>query len=148
MRCTQAASETLATMSTTTDQPSHGRALRNGEFASLLGYPATKAAKRLVDHVYARVAADQREHAATQANENKLRNAVGAFLADLLVAHAGTRPRYWVYRAVTPRAYTGAPVGYDVFVKRLVPALERLGLVERRGSVAQYIEGFDSNESA
>jgi hypothetical protein len=132
----------------TADQPPDGRALRNGEFASLLGYPATNAAKRLVDDVYARVAADQCKHAATQANENKLRNAVGAFVADLLVAHAGTRPRYWVWRTMSPRGYTGAPVGYDVFVKRLVPALERLGLVERRGSVAQYIEGFDSNESA
>jgi hypothetical protein len=135
-------------MNTAIDQSSQGRALRNGEFASLLGYAATKAAKRLVDDVYARVAADQREHAKTQANENKLRNAVGAFVADLLGSHAGTRPRYWVWRPMSPRTYTGGPVGYDVFVKRLVPALERLGLLERRGSVAQYIEGFGgSNES-
>ena len=60
------------TMSTISDQPSDGRALRNGEFASPLGYPATKAAKRLVNDVYARVAADQREHTKTKANENKL----------------------------------------------------------------------------
>jgi hypothetical protein len=103
-----------------------------------------------VDDVYARVAADQRQHATTQANENKLRKATGAFLADLLMAHAGPRPRHWVYRAMSPRSFTGASVGYDVFVKRLVPALERLRLLERRGSVAQYIEGFngDDNESS
>src|SRR4051794_12334261 len=102
-------------MSTSSNQSSDGQALRNAELASLLGYPATKAAKRLVDDVYARVAADQREHAKTRANENKLRKAVGAFLADLLVAHAGSRPRCWVYRVMAPSGYTGAPVGYEVF---------------------------------
>jgi hypothetical protein len=124
---------------TITDEP---RALRNAAFASLLGYPATKAAKRLVDDVYARVAADQREHAQTAANENKLRNAVGAFLADLLVAHSGKRPAHWVYRSMSPRNFTGASVGHSVFVERMVPTLERLGLVRRQKSVAHYGTGF------
>jgi hypothetical protein len=125
-----------------TDQASDGRALRKAVFASLLGYPATKAAKRLVDDVYARMTADQREHAQTQANENKLRKAVGAFLADLLVAHSGKRPAHWVYRSMSPRNFTGASVGHSVFVERVVPTLERLGLVRRQKSVAHYGTGF------
>ena len=133
-------------MSNSINQPSDGRALRNAAFASLLGYPLTKSAKRLVNEVYARVAADQRKHAIRQANENKLRNAVGAFLADLLVAHSGRRPRHWVYRPMSPRAYTGAPVGHTVFVERLVPALERLGLVKRQAAVDHYIEGINSDK--
>jgi hypothetical protein len=122
----------------TNANPSDGRALRNAQFASLLGYPATKAAKRLVNDVYARVAADQRGHAKTQANENKLRNAVAAFLADLLAAHSGARPRLWVHRTMSPRGFTGAPVGYDVF-----DYIERFYNPKRRHSTIGYLSPME-----
>ncbi len=86
-------------------------ALRNATFATLSGHAVTKEAKGLLADVYARVVADQLEHEKTNRNPRKLRSAVDAFLADLLIAQSGDEPREWVYRAMNPRGFTGALVG-------------------------------------
>ena len=97
-----------------TSQPN---ALRNATFATLSGHAVTKEAKRVLADVCARVVADQLEHEATNCNPRKLRSAVDAFLADLLIAQSGDEPREWVYRAMSPRGFTGALVSYRVFLK-------------------------------
>jgi hypothetical protein len=121
-------------------------ALRNATQATLLGHAATKEAKSLLADVYGRVVEDQHKHEATRPNVRKLRAAVNAFLADLLVAQSGDRPREWVYRALNPRGFTGVPVGYRVFLK-VVESLKRLKLIEQVGGVNQYVQGFDSEGS-
>jgi uncharacterized protein YecT (DUF1311 family) len=123
---------------------SRAHALRNATQATLLGHAATKEAKSLLAYVYGRVVEDLHKHEATRPNARKLRSAVDAFLADLLVAQSGDRPREWVYRAMNPRGFTGVPVGYRVFLK-VVESLKRLKLIEQVGGVNQYVQGFDGD---
>jgi hypothetical protein len=121
-----------------TSQPN---ALRNATFATLSGHAVTKEAKGLLADVYARVVADQLEHEETNRNPRKLRSAVDAFLADLLIAQSGDEPREWVYRAMNPRGFTGALVGYRVFLK-VVASSSRLELIQHAGGVDHYTQGF------
>jgi hypothetical protein len=121
---------------------SQARALRNATQATLLGHAVTKEAKGLLADVCERVVKDQRKHEPTKPNAAKMRGAVDAFLADLLVAQSGDRPREWVYRAMNQRGFTGMPVGYRVFQK-VVASLKRLKLVEQVGGVAHFVSGFE-----
>jgi hypothetical protein len=124
---------------------SHAGALRNAIQATLLGHAVTKEAKGLLADVFARVAQDQLKHEPTKSNAAKMRAAVDAFLADLLVAQSGDRPREWVYRALNQRGFTGLPVGYRVFLKVLA-SLKRLNLVEQVGGVAHFVSGFEDGD--
>ncbi len=119
-------------------------ALRNATFATLSGHAVTKEAKGLLADVYARVVADQLEHEKTNRNPRKLRSAVDAFLADLLIAQSGDEPREWVYRAMNPRGFTGALVGYRVFLK-VVASFSRLELIQHAGGVDHYTQGFSES---
>jgi hypothetical protein len=119
--------------------------LRNATFASLEGSAITPAAKKLVGALYTRVVAQVTLHEAetngTKTNRAKLKKAIEAFLADLLMAQTGKQPKQWVYRALKPAGFTGGPVGYRVFMP-LRQALIELGLVEHRPGVDQWTSGF------
>jgi hypothetical protein len=88
------------------------------------------------------VTLDESKPRAVKTNRKKLRAATEAFLADLLTAHSGKHPRRWVYRAMTARGFTDAPVGYRVFLP-LQGALRALGLIEHRPGAAQWVQGFN-----
>ena len=111
--------------------------LRNAAFASLEGSAITPAAKKLVDalnvRVVAQVTLNEAETRAPKANRTKLKKAVEAFLADLLMAQIGKEPKRWVYRALKPERFTGAPVGYRVFMPLQQALIEsRLGRTQSR----------------
>jgi hypothetical protein len=131
-----------------TDQ-TPGQILRNATFASLEGSAITPAARKLVDtlnvRVVAQVTLNEAETNGTKTNRAKLKKAIEAFLADLLMAQIGKEPKRWVYRALKPERFTGAPVGYRVFMP-LQQALRELGLVEYRPGVDQWVSGFGEGD--
>ena len=123
--------------------------MRNAAFASLEGRTLTPEAKKLVaeinTRVVARITLDESKPGAVKTNRKMLKAATEAFVADLLTAQSGKRPRRWVYRAMTARGFTGAPVGYRVF-RPLQDALRAIGLIEHRPGVSHWVQGF--NDSA
>jgi hypothetical protein len=125
-----------------------GGVLRNAAFASLDGRALTPEAKKLVaeinTRVVARVTLDESKPGGVKTNRKMLKAATEAFLADLLTAHSGKRPRRWVYRAMTARGFTGAPVGYRVF-RPLQDALRAIGLIEHQPGVSHWIQGFNDD---
>jgi hypothetical protein len=125
-----------------------GDILRNATFASLDGRALTPEAKKLVaeinTRVVARVTLDECKPGGVKTNRKMLKAATEAFVADLLTAHSGKNPRRWVYRAMTARGFTGAPVGYRVF-RPLQGALRTIGLIEHQPSVSQWIQGFNDD---
>jgi hypothetical protein len=127
-----------------------GEVLRGASFATLEGSAITPAAKKLIDtlneRVIAQVALHEAEPNATKTNRVKLKKAVEAFVADLLMAQTGKQPKRWVYRALKPQGFTGAPVGYRVFMP-LQRALRELGLVEHMPGVDQWTSGFDDGDA-
>jgi hypothetical protein len=127
-----------------------GDVLRNAAFATLEGTALTPAARKLVDDINTRVVgqliiAEARNPNSPKANRAKLKKAVEAFLADLLMAHTGKHPKRWVYRALRPEGFTGGTVGYKTF-KPLQQALRDLGLVEHTPGVDQWSAGFGDGE--
>jgi hypothetical protein len=68
-----------------------------------------------------------------------VQEAVGAFLADLLVAQSEERPSDWVHRSLHAKGFSGGPVGYRVF-SRVLDALKGLGLVEHVSGVAKFTD--------
>lgn len=103
--------------------------------ASLRAHPISEEAEALVSALAATVD----EHAlATGARKNKrdntsdkLKYAVGAFLADLLRAYGRDEPdpNPWVYRSMHAKSFTGAKVSFRTF-SQLVDGLKRLALLE------------------
>jgi hypothetical protein len=114
------------------------QALRDASFASLQGSAKSKAAQALVKDACARVAAYESKGGTRQYKAGLAVNeAVGAFLADLLVAQSGERPSPWVHRSLHAKRFSGGPVGYKVF-KRVLDALKGLGLVEHTEGFAEF----------
>jgi hypothetical protein len=121
--------------STDTADDTRAQALRDARFASLQGCPKSKAATALVEAVFNQVAAYENEHATYQHKPGSpVHAAVGAFLADLLVAQSETSPSPWVHRALHAQGFTGGPIGHRGFTRSLA-ALKGLRLVE-------HAEGF------
>jgi hypothetical protein len=133
------------------NEPLSAVVLRNASFASLEGSALTPAARKLVNALNERVVAQITEYEldkdTPKTNRGKLRNAVEAFLADLLMAHTGKQPKRWVYRALRPEGFTGGSVGYRVFMP-LQQALRDLDLVEHRPGVDQWTSGFGERDAA
>lgn len=107
--------------------------LEKAQFAALSRAPATPEAKALVDAVASRLESLEGEIEARQRQRGKaadrFRQAVGAFLADLLMAPGGGTFGGLVHRANDPDAFTGEAVGYRQFAA-VRQGLERLELVE------------------
>src|SRR5258708_33523431 len=126
------------TMKHAVNQKPPGEVLRGASFASLEGSAITPAAKKLVDVLHERVVAQvtlqEAETSTKKTNRAKLKKAVEAFLADLLMAQIGKEPKRWVYRALNPERFAGAPLGYRVFMP-LQRALTASGLVYYRAGV-------------
>lgn len=121
-------------------ETSNGAELRDATFASLEGYACTEAAQALIEAVNEQVLyqlASLEAAGGTKTNRKKLRQAIGAFLTDLLLADGK-----WVYRSLKKDGFTGAAVGARVFLP-LQQALSELGLVEYQGGVSQWFGGFD-----
>ena len=137
------------TMKHAVNEKPPGEVLRGASFASLEGSAITPAAKKLVDvlneRVVAQVTLQEAETSTKKTNRAKLKKAVEAFLADLLMAQIGKEPKRWVYRALKPERFTGAPVGYRVFMP-LQEALRELGLVEHSPGVVQWTSGFGQGD--
>jgi hypothetical protein len=139
------------TMKHATNEQLSAEVLRSASFASLEGSAITPAAKKLVGALYTRVVAQvtlhEAETNAKKTNRTKLKKAVEAFLADLLMAQIGKEPKRWVYRALKPSGFTGATVGYRVFMP-LQRALNDLGFVEHRRGVDQWTSGFGEDDTS
>jgi hypothetical protein len=126
---------------TTTDTIDDTRpeALRGAAYASLQGSAKSKAANALVETVFAQVAFYETKHSTFARKPGPLvHEAIGAFLADLLVAQSDDKPSEWVFRALHAKGFSGGPVGYKVF-KRVLDALKGLGLVEHAEGFPEYI---------
>jgi hypothetical protein len=128
-------------------EPSEGDILRNAAFASLEGRALTPQAKKLVAEINTRVVGqltlDESKPGAVKTNRKMLKAATEAFVADLLTAHSGKRPRRWVYRAMTARGFTGAPVGFLARAYCLDTMLHRLN---RRKTTTMYPGRFNENQ--
>jgi hypothetical protein len=95
-------------------------------------------AKALVGAACAQVAAYESEHGTYQHKPGPAVNAaIGAFLADLLVARSDEKPSEWVHRSLHAKGFSGGPVGHRVFVRAL-DALKSLGLVEHVVGVTEF----------
>lgn len=110
--------------------------LEKAQFATLSRAPATPEAMALVDAVTARLEGlegqlDARKRQRGSAR-SRFRQAVGAFLADLLTAPAAGSFGGLVYRANDPGAFSGEVVGYRQF-KAAREGLVALDLVEDFG---------------
>ena len=108
--------------------------LEKAQFAALARAPATPEAKALVEAVASRLESLEGELEARQRQRGKaahrFRQAVGAFLADLLMAPGGNIFGGLVHRANDPDAFTGEAVGYRQF------AAVRQGLLLARYCIA------------
>jgi hypothetical protein len=113
--------------------------LQDATYASLQGSAKSKAAQALVGAVFAQVAAYESAHRTQQHKPGAaVQEAIGAFLADLLVAQSDEKPSLWVHRALHAEGFSGGPVGHRVFIRAL-DALKGLGLVEHAGGVAEFV---------
>jgi hypothetical protein len=132
------------------DSQARARALQGATFATLRGRAITQEAKALVGDLCEQVTAYEiaREVRKNQRKSTgaKFQQAVGAFLADLLLAQTGDKPRLWVFRALHAEAFTGEPFGFRMF-SPLVRALEGLGFIEHCVYRKPY-PGLLSEESA
>jgi hypothetical protein len=114
------------------------QALRDAAHASLQGSAKTKEAEELVAALCTRVAAYESEHGTYQHKPGAaVEKAIGAFLADLLLAQSDERPSAWVHRSLHAEAFSRGPVGHKVF-KRALDALKGVGLVEHAEGVAEF----------
>jgi hypothetical protein len=121
-------------------ETSNGAELRDATFASLEGHACTEAAQALIEAVNEQVLQQlsrSEAEGAAKTNRRKLRQAIGAFLADLLLANGK-----WVFRSLKKDGFTGAAVGARVFLP-LQRALRELGLVEYQEGVNHWFGGFD-----
>jgi hypothetical protein len=134
------------TATDTTDTPAaadatdtvRAKALQDATFASLQGSAKSKAANKLVATLCARLAAYEIEHDTHQHKPGSaVEKAIGAFLADLLVAQSDERPSAWVHRSLHAKRFSGGPVGYKVF-KRVLDALMSLGLAEQADGFTEF----------
>ena len=86
----------------------------------------------------AQVVAYEREYGTHQHKPgHAVDKAVGAFVADLLVAQSDDKPSKWVHRALHAKGFSGGPVGHRVFI-RVLGALKGLGLVEHAEGMAEF----------
>ena len=84
------------------------------------GSAKSKAAQALVRAACAQMAAYEREQGTHQHKPGPaVHEAVGAFLADLLVAQSDERPSEWVHRSLHAKGFSGGPVGHRVFTRVL-----------------------------
>jgi len=114
------------------------QALKDAAYASLQGKARSKAATKLVATLCARLAAYESEHGTYQHKPGPaVKTAIGAFLADLLVAQSDERPSAWVHRSLHAERFSGGPVGHKVFT-RVLDALRGLGLVEHAEGFAEF----------
>jgi hypothetical protein len=114
------------------------QALKDAAHASLQGSAKSKAANKLVATLCARLAAYESEHATYQHKPGPaVEKAIGAFLADLLVAQSEERPSAWVHRSLHAKGFSGGPVGHKVF-RRVLHALKGLGFVEHAEGFAEF----------
>jgi hypothetical protein len=113
-------------------------ALRDAAHASLQGSAKSKAANKFVAILCARLAAYESEHGTYQHKPGPaVEKAIGAFLADLLVAQSDERPSAWVHRSLHAKGFSGGPVGHKVF-RRVLEAFKGLGLVEHAEGFAEF----------
>jgi hypothetical protein len=121
-----------------TSDTTRAQALQDAAYASLQGSAKSKAAQALVRTTCAQVARYEREHGTHQHKPGPaVHEAVGAFLADLLVAQSDERPSEWVHRSLQAKGFSGGPVGHRVFT-RVLEALKSLGLVEHASGVTKF----------
>jgi hypothetical protein len=114
------------------------QALKDAAYASLQGRAKSKAAQALVRAACAQVARYESEHGTHQHKPGPaVDEAIGAFLADLLVAQSDERPSEWVHRSLHAEGFSGGPVGHRVF-SRVLNALKGLELVEHADGVARF----------
>ena len=129
----------MVTRADTTDA-TRTQALQDAAYASLQGRAKSKAAQALVRAACAQMAAYEREQGTHQHKPGPaVHEAVGAFLADLLVAQSDERPSEWVHRSLHAKGFSGGPVGHRVFT-RVLDALKGLGLVEHASGVAKFTD--------
>ena len=129
----------MVTVADTTDA-ARPQALRDAGYASLQGSAKSKAAQALVRAACAKMAAYEREQCTHQHKPGPaVHGAVGAFLADLLVAQSDARPSEWVHRSLHAKGFSGGPVGHRVFT-RVLDALKGLRLVEHAPGVAKFVD--------
>lgn len=125
------------TIADTTDA-ARAQGLQDASYASLQGRAKSKAAQALVRAACSQVAKYERQHGTHQHKPGRaVEEAVGAFLADLLVAQSDERPSEWVHRSLHAKGFSGGPVGHRVFV-RVLEALKALGLVDHASGVAKF----------
>jgi hypothetical protein len=120
------------------EDATRAQALKDAAHASLQGSAKSKAANKFVAILCARLAAYESEHGTYQHKPGPaVEKAIGAFLADLLVAQFDERPSEWVHRSLHAKGFSGGPVGHKVF-KRVISALKGLGLVEHAEGFAEF----------
>jgi hypothetical protein len=122
---------------TDTTDATRTQALQEAAYASLHGSAKSKAAKALVRATCAKVAAYENEQATHHHKPGPaVHHAVGAFLADLLVAQSDAKPSPWVHRSLQAKGFSGGSVGHRVFCRAL-DALKGLKLVEHAEGVTE-----------
>jgi hypothetical protein len=127
------------TVTTVTTDTERSQALKEAAFASLQGVAKTKGAKALVAALLAEVVVHEIRNGTHRHKPGApVEEAIGALLADLLVAQSDVSPSAWVYRSLQAKGFSGGPVGYKPF-KRALDALKDLGLVEHAEGVTQFI---------
>src|SRR4051794_13837196 len=126
----------MSTTDTTVD--TWAQALKDAAHASLQGSAKSKAAQALVGAVYTQVAKYERDHGTNHHKPGSaVKQAIGAFLADLLMAQSDERRSEWVHRSLQAKGFSGELVGHRVFVRTL-DALKGLGLVQHAVGVAEF----------
>ncbi len=125
----------MVTIEDTTDIT---QAFRDAAFASLQGSAKSKAALALVRAACTQVARHEHVNGTHQHKPGAaVEEAVGAFLADLLVAQSDESPSEWVHRALHAQGFSGGPVGHRVFI-RVLSALKGLKLVEHEDGMTEF----------
>jgi hypothetical protein len=115
--------------------------LQAAAHASLRAHPISDEAEALVSEltgtVNAHALATGTRKNKRKSTSDKLKYAVGAFLADLLRAYGQDEPdpNPWVYRTMHAKSFTGAKVSFRTF-SQLLDGLKRLALL-------QHIKGHE-----
>jgi hypothetical protein len=137
------------------EQPSPEE-LNSATMATLTCTPASPEAAVLVEHLVVLIHSQEsrsgtRQRARRREDLNGLYTAVGALIADLLIASGQRRGKGLVYRSLNANSFSRGPVAFRQF-KAALAGLEALGLIEcfegyYRVQEFQWSEGVTSKHS-
>ena len=133
----------MVTIADDIDVP-RAQTLQDAAYASLQGRAKSKSAQALVRAVCSQLAAYEGQHSSHQRKPGPaVEKAVGAFLADLLVAQSDEKPSRWVHRAACMPMGSQEDLWATAYSYAVLGALKGLGLVEHVRGVANFVKtGF------